>query len=612
MATLVSPGVSVSVTNESFFIPATAPTVPLFFVATRSGKLQTDGVTPAAGTLEANVVRTVTSLSQSLELYGIPFFHNDVSGNEFHGDCRNEYGLLALNNFLAAGNIAYVVRADIDLTDEPDTFITLGVPALLQSSMAYDGIGNGTITNVVAADNTVKPQTISVVFTTSTTFSVSGSATGYVGTGTVDIPFTSSKLSMQVNSGSTQYAAGDVFTFNLAYEATPGANTGNGALTSLLPGTLAVPETITVTMTSSSAFTVNGTVSGMSANGTVGSSYDNGRVSFIINAGTTPFISGDEFTITAATVTVSAPLGANDAAKRVSIVTALRASINSNVDVRSELYEYNLIACPGYWEVVTELSSLAASILFEAFVVADTPSNRTPDQVAQWALTSNRVSSENVAYYYPWGLMSNLDGRLVLGAPSGIALRTYAVSDQAAYVWEAPAGIQRGTVAGVSNVGYITGTPGTATTFVEANLNNGQRDNLYEYDKNINPIVFFPGRGIIVWGQKTSAPAASATDRVNVVRLVCYLRRALRKGSQPFVFQPNDQITRDGLKAMADSQLNDIMSKRGLYDFVSQCDANNNTPALIDANELWLNIAIQPVKAAEFIYIPITLQSTGA
>jgi len=612
MATLVSPGVSVSVTNESFFFPASAPTVPLFFIATRSGKLQANGVTPAAGTLEANVVRTVTSVAQSLELYGVPYFHNDTAGNEFHGDARNEYGLLALNNFLGAGSLAYVVRANIDLTDEPDTFITLGTPVLVDASMSYNGIGNGLITNVVAADNKVKPQTISVVMTSSTTFSVSGSKIGYIGTGVPGVPFTSDSVSFHLTEGATLFAAGDAFTFDLAYTGVAGANVGNGTLDGLLPGHLAVPETITVTFTSPTAFMVAGTVSGASAPGVVGSTYDNGRVSFTIHAGTTAFQADDEFTITASTVTVSAPLGANDAAKRVAIVTALQAAINSNMDVRSELYEYNLIACPGYHEVADEMAKLAEDILSEAIVIADTPCNKTPDQVAQWALTSARVQKDSVAYYYPWGIMSNIDGRDVLGAPSGIALRTIATSDNQSYVWIAPAGVTRGSVTGVSAVGYVSGTLGTATTFVETNLNNGQRDNLYEYNKNLNPITFFPGRGILIWGQKTSAPAASSLDRINVARLVCYLRRTLRKGGMPFVFEPNDQITRDNLKAAADNLLNDVLSKRGLYDFATLCDGSNNTAARIQANELWLDIAIKPVIAAEFIYIPIRVVATGA
>jgi len=613
MPTLVSPGVSVSVTNESFFFPASAPTLPLFFIATRAGKLQPNGVTPAAGTLESGVVRTVTSVSQSLELYGVPFFHNDVAGNEFHGDCRNEYGLLALNNFLGAGSRAYVVRADVDLTDEPDTFISLGVPVLVDSSMQFSGIGNGSISNITTMGNTVKPQMISVVFTSPSTFAVSGSKIGHIGTGTVGSPFTGTSLSFNVAQGSVPFASGDMFTFNLAYTAEAGmSNVGDGSVVNLLPDDLAVPEVITITFTSANAFTVSGSVSGVSSSGVVGSPYDNNRVTFTIAAGSVPFTAGDEFTITVSNVTVSAPLGANDAAKRVAIVTALQAAINSNMDVRSELYEFNLVACPGYHEVVDELAKLCEDVMSEAMVVADTPCNMTPDQVAQWSLTSARVKKDTVAYYYPWGIMSNLDGRDVLGAPSGIALRTMATSDNAAYIWIAPAGVQRGSVSGVSKVGYVTGTLGTATTFIEANLNNGQRDNLYEYDKNINPIVFFPGRGILVWGQKTSAPAASALDRINVVRLVCYLRRTLRKGAMPFVFEPNDQITRDNLKAAADNLLGDVLSKRGLYDFATICDSTNNTAQRIDANELWLDVAIKPVKAAEFIYIPIRVVSTGA
>ena len=324
------------------------------------------------------------------------------------------------------------------------------------------------------------------------------------------------------------------------------------------------------------------------------------------------FAVGDEFIVTLTHVNVTAPLGANDAAKRVAITTALAAEINMNPEVRSEIYEYNLILCPGYPEVVGDLVALSNTINDEAFVIADVPVSKTPEQAATWALTTERTTSANVAYYYPWGLASNLDGVNVCIAPSGIALRTYTYSDNQSYVWFAPAGFRRGSVTGVTSVGYVSGTFGTATTFVETNLNQGQRDNLYEYFKNINPIVFFPGNGLIVWGQKTSYGAASALDRVNVMRLLMYIKRALRKGAFPFVFEPNDKITRDDLKAMADGFLNDIMAKRGLYDFVTLCDTSNNTPYIIDNNELYMDVALKPVKAAEFIYIPIRVLSTGA
>lgn len=613
MATLVSAGVSVSVVDESFFIPASAPTVPLIFVATEAGKKQTDGITPAAGTLEHGVVRTVTSLQQSLQLYGIPSFRRSLAGAEFHGDSRNEYGLLALNQFLSVGDRAFVVRANIDLNDEPRTFISLGTPVEQGGSRSYVGVGTGTLGVVTATSAQVEPQVITINFTSPTAYTVTGSLAGYIGAGVVGAAFTSATVNFTISAGALAYAVGDRYSFSLVYAATATAgNIGNGSLVNLEPATLSVPEDITVTFTSASAFDVAGSVTGPIGSGTVGAPFASTRIAFTALAGTTSFQAGDAFEIAVQSITISSPLGANDAAKRVAIVTALQAAINSNTEVRSPLYEYNLIVCPGYYEVVDEMLALSTDIFEEALVVADTPADRTPEQVATWSMTSARFRNTKVAYYYPWCLTSNLDGRNVLGAPSGTALRTYAYSDNQTFLWYAPAGVSRGVVEGVSQVGYYTGTPGTATTFVEANINQGQQDNLYEYDKNVNPIVFFPGRGLLVWGQKTSAPAASALDRVNVMRLIMYIRRGLRKGALPFVFEPNDQITRDNLKAMADGYLNDILAKRGLTDYATVCDESNNTADRVDRNELYLDVALQPTRAAEFIYIPIRVTRTDA
>ena len=610
MATLVSPGVSVTVIDESFYIPAAAPTVPLFFIATRKGKTQPNGVTPADGTNEHSVVRTVTSIGQSVQLYGIPYFWNDVSGNEFHGDARNEYGLFALNQFLGVGNRAYVVRANIDLTDAAETFVGAGTP--VATTLQFVGVGDGTVTGIAATSAFVKPETINIVMTSATEFTVVGSDSGIIGTGLVGTPFASTKVNFTVNAGLTAFSENDYFEFDLVYAPTTYVGTGNGTMTGIGADINAMDETWTVTMTSATAFSVSGSVSGPTAAGVVGVAYDNNFINFTINAGSTAFVAGDEFTVALSTINLFNPLGANDAAKRVAITTALQAEINSNTEVRSETYEYNLIVCPGYSEVVDELVALSTAMNDEAFVIADVPVTKTPEQAAVWAMTSERTSSFSVAYYYPWCLASNLDGRNVTVAPSGTALRTYAYSDNQSYVWFAPAGVSRGTVTGITRTGYVTGTLGTPTTFVEANLNQGQRDNLYEFFKNINPITFFPGRGFLIWGQKTSYGAASALDRVNVVRLVMYIKRQLRKGAFPFVFEPNDQLTRDNLKAAADGFLNDILAKRGLYDFVTLCDLSNNTPDRIDRNELYLDVAIKPVKAVEFIYIPIRVLSTGA
>ena len=610
MPTLVSPGVTVPVIDDTFYIPVSAPTVPLFFVASRAGKKQPDGITPAAGTNEHSVVRTVTSLGQSVQLYGVPYFWQDASGQAYHGDARNEYGLFALNQYLGVGNRAYVVRANVDLTDAASSFIGIGTPVTTAPNLM--GVGNGSISGLTVVSPMVKLENFTLVATGPFSFNVTGSVSGLIGIATVGVPFTSNKVNFTIQAGTTAFVAGDYFTFSLKYAPSSFTGTGNGTVSNLLPGDLAVPEVWTVDFISPTQFTVMGSVSGPTADGTVGAPYDNGYLGFTINHGSVPFVAGDSFTFNLIQVLLNDPLGANDAAKRLAIKTALQAEINSNTEVRSEMYEYNIIVCPGYPEVVDELLALSVAVNDEAFVIADTPGNKSPDEVANWANTSERFNSTSVAYYYPWGLASNLDGNDVFCAPSGIALRTFAYSDSVSELWFAPAGVRRGLVTGVSKVGYITGAVGTPTTFVESNLNQGQRDNLYEFYKNINPIVYFPGRGIIIWGQKTAASAASALDRINVVRLVMYMKRGLRKGAFPFVFEPNDQITRDNLKAAADGFLGDIMIKRGLYDFVTLCDESNNTATRIDRNELWLDVAIKPVKAAEFIYIPIRVLNTGA
>ena len=149
-------------------------------------------------------------------------------------------------------------------------------------------------------------------------------------------------------------------------------------------------EAWAITALSPTTFSVNGFLSGPQGNATVGVPYNNGIISFTINNGSTNFTIGDSFTLNITQTVVSNPLGANDAAKRLTIVTALQGEINSNQDVRSEYYEYNLILCPGYFETVDELLNLNLSINEEAFVVADTPFNKTPEEIATWSLTSAR------------------------------------------------------------------------------------------------------------------------------------------------------------------------------------------------------------------------------
>lgn len=573
MANLVSPGVSVTVTDESFFIPATAGTVPLFFIATADEKLQPDGVSNAAGTFEFNTIRTVTSLTQSTQLYGVPTFLTDTSGNPLHGDARNEYGLFALNQYLGLGNMAYVIRANVNLNDNITAIYNMWDIAMQESAYVLENLTT-TYLNEYNQSNGYTPSSLNYAISVNqpTFLSLAATATQIIW------QMFSFKSCQSLFTADITLAPANVF-----------ANGYNNNATSQFIGLTGIATN----------WVTN------ALGGTVPSQWTPQE------AGNTLLGAADDFKYTIGFLN-NTSLGANDAARRVAIVTALQAIIVGNTDIRSETYEYNVIVCPGFPEVVDALLNLVMDIQEEAFLIADTPFNLSPEDVVTWGSTINRVNSQDLAYYYPHGIATNLDGNNVFVAASGTALRTITYSDEIAQPWIAPAGITRGQVTTLVDVGYVTGTLGTATTFTPVALNQGQRDNLYKYFTNINPIVFFPGRGIIIWGQKTSASAASAMDRINVVRLVQYIKRQLRKSTMAFVFEPNDQLTRDNLKAMVDSLLGNLIVLRGLYDFATVCDATNNTPTVIDNNELYIDIALKPVRAAEFIYIPIRIVATGA
>ena len=135
------------------------------------------------------------------------------------------------------------------------------------------------------------------------------------------------------------------------------------------------------------------------------------------------------------------------------------------------------------------------------------------------------------------------------------------------------------------------------------------RDELYI--NKINPITFIPGTGIVNYGNKTISATPSALDRINVARLVAYLRLRLEEIGNNFLFEPNDQLTRNQITVVIEGLMQDLRAKRALYDYLIVCDESNNTPARIDANELYVDIAIEPVKAVEFIYIPVRIKNTG-
>ena len=305
-------------------------------------------------------------------------------------------------------------------------------------------------------------------------------------------------------------------------------------------------------------------------------------------------------------------------AQRKVIVQGLQAEMNANQEVRDdESRIFNLLATPGYPELIGEMISLNADRGLSAFIVGDSPMRLTPDATSlqNWATNVNKAVEDNdnglvttneyLGVFYPSGFTSDNFGNNVVVPASHMMLRTIALSDQVSFPWFAPAGTRRGGITNASSTGYIN----SEGEFVSTALNEGQRDTLYT--NKVNPITFITGAGLVNYGQKTRFAGTSSLDRINVSRLVIYLRSQLNKLARPFVFEPNDKITRDEIKAQAESLLLELVGNRAIFDFLVVCDESNNTPTRIDRNELYLDIAIEPVKAVEFVYIPLRLKNTG-
>jgi len=214
------------------------------------------------------------------------------------------------------------------------------------------------------------------------------------------------------------------------------------------------------------------------------------------------------------------------------------------------------------------------------------------------------TNSDHLAVYYPSGLTTDLTGSNVVVPPSYMMLRTIAISDQRSFQWFAPAGTRRGGVTNASSVGYLKDG-----SFIPVSLNQGTRDQMATV--KINPITNIPGAGLVAFGQYTKTGVNSSLDRINVARLVSYLRRQLGIITKPFLFEPNDKQTRSEIKNVCESLMLDLVSLRGIYDFIVVCDETNNTSSVISNNQLYVDIAIEPVKAVEFIYIPLRLKNVG-
>jgi phage tail sheath protein FI len=269
--------------------------------------------------------------------------------------------------------------------------------------------------------------------------------------------------------------------------------------------------------------------------------------------------------------------------------------------------DINLLAAPGWYDIgVVNAMIQLCEARADCMAIVDPPNDLTPQEVVDWhngqgawAGQHAALNSSYAALYYPWvRVYDNYNANYVYTPPSGHILAVYAYTDYSTETWFAPAGLTRGRVISGVDVAYGP-TP-------------GEMDLLYGDGNAVNPIARFTKDGIVVWGQRTLQRKPTALDRVNVRRLMLYLRKVLSTSVRYLVFEPNDEKTWNLFGHLVVPYLNEVRQRRGLYDFRVKCDETTNTPAVIDRNELHAQIFLKPVKAAEFIQVDLVITSTGA
>ena len=207
------------------------------------------------------------------------------------------------------------------------------------------------------------------------------------------------------------------------------------------------------------------------------------------------------------------------------------------------------------------------------------------------------INSSWATVFWPWVQVFDVfSGKDRWYDPAIFAIRQMAFTDNVAETWFAPAGFRRGRL--------------TKPTAVELPMNQGDRDALYS--NNVNPIVNFTPEGITVFGQKTAQRATTSLDRINVRRLMIFLRKVLLQTGRQDLFEPNDAFTWEVVTDKAESVLSDIQARRGITDYRVICDETVNTPVRVDRNELWCKILLKPTKTAEWIIFEVNLTNQSA
>tara|TARA_R110000824_G_scaffold312456_3_gene499523 strand:- start:2396 stop:5296 length:2901 start_codon:yes stop_codon:yes gene_type:complete len=294
-----------------------------------------------------------------------------------------------------------------------------------------------------------------------------------------------------------------------------------------------------------------------------------------------------------------------------------RRAIDTVAD--AEMIDMNLLAAPGLThEALTKHMVRMCESRGDALALIDLPDiyipsheeyksakserhGTTPTQAAT-TLRNRRIDSSYGATFYPWVQTRDDNGQRVWTPPSVAMMGVLASSEKKSDLWFAPAGFNRG--------GISDGAAGIPVVGVSERLTSKERDTLYE--SRINPIASFPGNQIVVFGQKTLQERESALDRINVRRLVIYMKKQISILATQVLFQQNTDATWLVFKGLIQPFLDNVLTGYGISDYRLILDKTTTTADLIDQNILYAKIMVKPTRAIEYIAIDFTIASTGA
>jgi len=280
-----------------------------------------------------------------------------------------------------------------------------------------------------------------------------------------------------------------------------------------------------------------------------------------------------------------------------------QAAYQDAIDILSnkDQFDIDLLFTPGLMDnltghgpIITRAINMCEDRGDCMYVIDPTYKGSTVGQAQQSAEQRN---TNYAAMYYPWCQIPDPDlGRNIWVPPSAVVSGVYSFNDQVAHPWYAPAGLNRGVLDRVIQT--------------ERLMTQGDRDNLYI--KSVNPIASFPRQGITVWGQKTLQKKQSALDRINVRRLLIDAKRFVAFTVKYLVFDNNTVETRAKFIEITDPYFRRVQNQQGLYDYKIIIDESNNTPDVVDRNEMRAQIYLKPAKTAEFIIVDFVVMPTGA